>query len=261
MLGSAVLCVALVGGACSDSEPQAAAAVEEVDATGVSDADVIAGVQAEQAQIRQCMEDAGWPYVEPAADDLVVTPDERGPGWGMAQSLLDAIDGEGQQQPDNAARRAGVAPSSQEAWYRQVNECAEDAAADAQRRYDAAAGAQARLDSAWEEFYAGSEYAAAIDAWAACMTAAGYAFEHPDEPGVTIRNQMRTFIEEAQGDPTAMDRAAILAYQQEEVTLHEADQACRVDTLDPVELEFKTALLSEERDAVEALRRATRGDG
>jgi hypothetical protein len=207
------------------------------------------------------MADAGWPYAPVDPDDIVVTPDERGPGWGVAQSLLNAVDGmSAGLTTQNAADRAGIARSDQEDWFGQVAECSNSAAQETESRVASVGAASARLEAAWDEFYATDDYSAATAAWSDCMSDSGYSYSNPDEVLTELREQMRTLVDGAGGDPAELSRSQILELQRAEVELFEVDTTCRSETLDPVELAFKTELFANETAAIDAIRRATRGD-
>lgn len=258
----AVLTVMLVGAACASASPSLSDTrdLSTTNDFGMSEEDYTVGARAEQTEIRHCMESHGWPYVEIDADELVVSPDEKpGPAWGIAGELLRAIDGdvptpESPQPPDS------VRPEDRGAWQEQLIACSDQVFAKTEARRAAVDSAEARLRRSWEEFKRSEAHRSAVEEWQACMAQSGYDVDDPDRVSDQITSRVRDLLEAVGMDPRELDRKQVVALQREEVALYEADRLCRVDTVEPLELDFKRTLLSEQADAVAAIRRAIRGD-
>ncbi|MDX2466317.1 MAG: hypothetical protein QNL12_03315 [Acidimicrobiia bacterium] len=236
--------------------------VESSNRLGVTEADYEEGARAEQLAIRECMEKAGWPYSEADPDDLIVTPSERGPAWGIAAALirgLDARAGAGGSSGD-VNIPPEVLPSDRDAWLDQAASCSDEV----YRHFDSirqrASSALSTLEHAWDEFHESPDYMAGVNEWLSCMSVAGYDVDDPASVSVSVEFEARDIVEAANGDPSQFDRERVMALQQEEQQLFDADRECRSETIDPLESDFKTSLFRAESDAVAELREATRGD-
>lgn len=238
--------------------------IEASNPYGVSDADYEQGAATEQAQIRACMEEAGWPYNERDPDDIVHSPSERGVAWGFTASLLEAMEARTSNDQSNPSGDISipetVRPQDTDAWMSQATECSNNAEVAMNARRDSVSRYTDRLDQAWEEFRQSSEYQAAIKVWSTCMSEHGYEIEHPDEASAPITSRLKEMTDAAESDITQIDRSDVLQLQQQEIALYEASEECRAETIGPLEHSFKRNLLVEEAEAVASIRRAIRGD-
>lgn len=228
---------------------------------GVSETDYETGAEREQSAIRECMENAGWPYEPEDPDDLIISPSEQGPAWGIIEALIRAHD----ESHDSMQPRDGRMPDSvriqdQPAWTQQVIRCSDSAFEESQRRRQEVSQEFERLDRAWAAFKSSDEYSAASEAWKQCMRAAGYDVETPDRVSGPIEEDLLAIVRSPGFEPASVDRAEVLALQHREIALFDADQKCRSDTIAPVEASFKRQLLTEQAGAAEAIRKAIRND-
>lgn len=256
LVSLSVLLSGVLGAACtSPTEPPVD--VEAADGTGVTVEDVLVGIERREDAVEACMAEAGYEYTRTNPEDQVIDDGDR-PGWGMAASLLDAVRGE-----DSLGPSASAGPENLVLGYSdKVVECRLAALEEHEQRLAQVRPLFDRFDRAWGEFKSSDQYAPAAEEWSSCMAEEGYEIAHPDQVRDDLVHEQEALISGhlESGTFEDIDEQVVLDLLDREVALRDADTRCRAETVDSVELEFRTKLFTEEADAVVQLRRAHRGD-
>lgn len=234
------------------------AALEDFDfrdatADGIFESDVEARITAQEQAVARCMAEIGFDYeTVDVSERFDASSDDR--AYGATEALEEAAEAWGSQEPP-PARPPGYGDAAQG--------CLEARLAEHDRRMQQVASDQALLEAAWGEHRSSEDYLDAERAWSACMADAGYDYSGPDEPRAEFNDRVARVVSEAGGLEALLeaDGAQLPEIAEEELSVHEADQACRAETIDPVEAEFFQDLYREEGERFLRIREAYVGEG
>jgi hypothetical protein len=274
-----VLCGALGLAACGSSgsvsseqssSSQPSGDVE--DQLGFDQAGIMARQSRVEARIRDCMKAQGFDYVpvDPFAQRAAVTGASRLSDEDFLKQFgygISTLWGRGKGQADpNDSLRARLRTADRRAYDRTLwgeNPGATFAAAVdsgdftklggcTRRATEAVFGGaqvltqlQGKLDALDERILEDQRMVRALERWTACMSAAGYRYEDPDEIDSDLTKRMEKIVGPVPGPfatgpagsqrAPAYDHAALARLQREEVAIARADFACERKDVTPVE--------------------------
>jgi hypothetical protein len=117
---------------------------------------------------------------------------------------------------------------------------------------------QGRLDQLDERILEDQRMVRALERWAECVAKAGYRYEDPEEIDSDLFKRTEAIVGTLPGQfatgpapgqtPPPYDRAALTSLQREEVAIAQADLACEVKHIEPVEEKVRPQYESEFRE-------------
>jgi hypothetical protein len=265
--------VALALAACGGGQAtqRQHAGVEDV-LLGIDQEGIAARQSRVEAAIRDCMKGQGFDYVpvDPAAQRAAITGSSRLSDEDFIKQFGYGIStfwgrGGGQADP-NARTRASLPPADRRAYDRalwgenrgatfsqavdggdftKLGGCTRKATTAVFGGTRVLTELQAKLDQLDERILQDQRMVKAIERWTACMAAAGYRYEDPDDIDGELFGRMERIVGPLPGPfatgpapgekPRPYDRAALARLQRDEVAVARADSACERKHITPVE--------------------------